>query len=59
MSDRMEWKLLRIQKKIKQTEIAEYLKCSSTLISLYENDKGQMSPERIKRYQQFIGESNK
>ncbi|WP_136606450.1 helix-turn-helix domain-containing protein [Paenibacillus dokdonensis] len=58
MSERMEWKIKRIQRNIKQIDVAAYLKCSSTLISLYENNKGEMSPERINRYKQFIEGNN-
>lgn len=54
MSDRMEWKIKRIQNKIKQNEIAVYLNCSSTLISLYENNKGEMSKYRIDKYKGYI-----
>ncbi|KOP64102.1 hypothetical protein AMS62_01725 [Bacillus sp. FJAT-18019] len=58
MSERMEWKIKRIQRNIKQLDVAAHLKCSSTLISLYENNKGEMSPEFIARYQQFIESNN-
>ena len=54
MSDRMEWKIKRIQQKIKQIDVASHLNCSSTLISLYENDKGSMSQLMINKYEQFI-----
>ncbi|QOS80167.1 helix-turn-helix transcriptional regulator [Paenibacillus sp. JNUCC31] len=58
MSERMDWKIKRIQHNIKQIDVTEHLKCSSTLISLYENNKGEMSPERIERYKQFIEGNN-
>lgn len=58
MSERMEWKIKRIQRNIKQIDVATHLKCSSTLISLYENNKGEMSPEFIARYKQFIESNN-
>lgn len=52
--ERMEWKIKRIQQQIKQNTIAAHLNCSSTLISLYENNKGDMSEYRINQYKQFI-----
>lgn len=54
MNERMEWKIKRIQRGIKQNDVAKHLNCSSTLLSLYENDKGEMSEERIKHYKQYI-----
>lgn len=54
MNDRMEWKIKRIQRQIKQNSVATHLNCSSTLISLYENGKGDMSQHRINKYKQFI-----
>lgn len=56
MNERMEYKIKRIQRGIKQNDVAKHLNCSSTLLSLFENDRGQMSNERIKQYKQFIDE---
>lgn len=58
MSERMEWKIKRIQRNIKQIDVAAYLNCSNTLVSLYENEKSDMSPERIKQYKLFIESNN-
>ncbi|MEK3877166.1 XRE family transcriptional regulator [Paenibacillus sp. FSL M7-0420] len=54
MNDRMEWKIKRIQQQIKQNIVAAHIGCSSTLISLYENNKGEMSEYRVKQYKNFI-----
>jgi uncharacterized protein YqhQ len=56
MSDRMSWKLQRIQKKIKIRQLQDYLKCTHALISMYENEKCEMSPEKVRKYKQYIEE---
>lgn len=52
--DKTELFLLRRSKKIKLRQIADYLNCSVSLISRYENGKRQMSDEKVKKYKEFI-----
>lgn len=56
MSQRFEWKIKRMAKKIKQSEIAKYLNCSQTLVSFYENEKMDMDQSKVRQYKQFIEE---
>jgi transcriptional regulator with XRE-family HTH domain len=58
MSDRMAWKIKRIQQNIKQITVASFLNCSSTLLSLYENDKSDMSADKVTRYKNYIQGNN-
>lgn len=46
--------LQRRRKKITLKELAVACDCSIGLISLYENHKANMSPEKIKKYQEYI-----
>lgn len=46
--------IMRRQKRIKLKQLAAHLNCSIALISLYENDKSQMSYEKVQKYKSFI-----
>ncbi|SDC80612.1 Helix-turn-helix domain-containing protein [Terribacillus halophilus] len=46
--------LKRRQKKIKHRQLAEYLKCSQSLISRYETGDCSMSDSKIEKYKEFI-----
>lgn len=50
----MEVFLMRRQKKIKLSQIAEYIGCSVALLSKYENNKVAMDLVKVKKYNQFI-----
>lgn len=51
----MNYKLLRISKKIKVKDVAEYVGCSSSTISRYENeDDYQIKAEKVEKYKYFI-----
>lgn len=55
MEDLMKYKLLRISKGIKLSgEIADYVGCKYTLLSMYEHDKTPMTQDKIQRYKFFI-----
>ncbi len=51
---RMELKLLRIEKGIKQKDIAETLNCSASLISQFEKNKRDMATELKEQYESII-----
>lgn len=51
---RMDYKLLRIQKEIKQYIVAQHLGCSNTLVCRYEKGKESMSASKVNMYQNFI-----
>jgi len=46
--------LMRRTKKIKLREIADFIKCSQALISLYERDRANMDVRKVKKYENFI-----
>jgi len=52
--NRMELKLLRIEKGIKQKDIAEELNCSASLISQFEKNKRDMTMDFKQRYESII-----
>lgn len=54
MDDRDYYFLLRKKKKIRLKEIAQELGCSIALISFYENEKCNMSDDKILKYQRII-----
>lgn len=56
MDDRDYYFLQRKKKGIRLKEIAEKLGCSIALISFYENEKCNMSDDKILKYQQIIKE---
>lgn len=49
-----EYLILRRRKGIDQTELAQYLKCSQSLISRYEKGNSGMSQKKIELYRQYI-----
>ena len=46
--------LIRKQHKIRLRELAEHLGCTMAHISRWENDKGNMNPEKIQKYYKYI-----
>lgn len=54
-NDSKAWKLERISKGIKLSGALEkYVGVSKSMISMHENDKAQLAPERVERYKSFI-----
>ena len=51
---RFEWKIERMKKKIVLQEIADYLGCSRSLISQFENGKRGMNSNRVEGYKEYI-----
>lgn len=56
MNGKEKYFMLRRKKRIKLKQIADFLNCSITLISRYENDDVNMSKEKIEGYKNFIDE---
>lgn len=56
MTEHILYFLKRREKRITQTELADYLKCSQALISKFESGMGSMSQEKINQYRQYIDE---
>lgn len=54
--DGMEYKLKRIGLGLKQKDIAQKLKCSATLISLFENGKRDLPKRLEQNYKRFFSE---
>lgn len=54
--NRMDWKLKRISKGIKQNKIAELLFVSGALISQFENNKSDMNSHLIEQYKAIISD---
>lgn len=52
--NRFEWKVERMKKKITIEEIADYIGCSGSLISLYENNKRGMKWDKVEGYKEYI-----
>ncbi|WP_322922139.1 helix-turn-helix transcriptional regulator [Paenibacillus campi] len=52
--NRMEWKLKRISKGIKQKELAKQLQVSAALLSQFEQHKTNMNDDLIAKYQRII-----
>jgi len=46
--------IMRRRKKITLKQISEACECSIALLSLYENDKANMSPNKVATYKKFI-----
>ncbi len=46
--------LKRRKKKITAKEIAQYIKCSASLISRYETGDCGMMPDKVKAYREYI-----
>lgn len=58
LSEKEYWRTLRKQKRIKLRQIAEELHVSIPFISMYENDKCDMSDKYINIYKNFITKGN-
>jgi len=54
MNIKDEYLIKRRKKNIDQTELAEYLNCSQSLISRYEKGSSGMSKEKIEKYREYI-----
>ncbi|QDH19788.1 helix-turn-helix domain-containing protein [Saccharibacillus brassicae] len=52
--EKMDYKLKRISKGIKQKDIAKELQVSAALVSYFENDKREMTPTTIQHYKSMI-----
>lgn len=52
--NRFHWKMKRIAKKITLKEIADEIGCSIALVSKYENEKRNMSSDKVKQYEEYI-----
>lgn len=48
--------IMRKRKKIKLKEVAQYVGCSISLLSRYENMSVCMDKEKILKYEQFINQ---
>lgn len=55
----MQWKLLRISKKITLTEIAKTMKVSVSYLSQFESGKLQLSHKHMEIYCNYITVTNK
>ncbi|MGM7635496.1 helix-turn-helix domain-containing protein [Bacillus sp. Hm123] len=54
MTEKEEYLLKRRRKNIRLVQLASVLGCSHALISMYENNKSNMSQERINKYKNYI-----
>lgn len=54
MSEKDSYILKRRKQKIRLIHIAEYLGCSPSLLSKYENDLVDMSADKVAKYKQYI-----
>ena len=52
--DKVKYFLMRRQKKIRLKEIAEYIGCSVSLLSIYENNQIDMDSDKERKYIEFI-----
>lgn len=52
--EKVKYFLMRKQKKIRLKEIAEYIGCSISLLSMYENNQLDIDPEKERKYVEFI-----
>lgn len=52
----IDYKFWRIRNKVKLKRIADYIGCSTSLLSLYENDKANMEHFKKQKYDNFIRE---
>jgi transcriptional regulator with XRE-family HTH domain len=52
--ERMKFKLLRISKGIKLKELSGVLGVTGNMVTMHETSKGNLSPERLKKYQEYI-----
>jgi transcriptional regulator with XRE-family HTH domain len=54
MSIMDEYRSKRLMKRIRKKDLAGLLACSIGLISNWENSRGRMSDEKIKKYMEYI-----
>lgn len=54
MSEKEEFRLLRLKKRITLTELAEYIKCSRCHIGNYENRRANMDYKKVRKYKKYI-----
>lgn len=54
LTDRQYYAINRKMKKIKLKEIADVLKCSIPLLSMYESNRTNMNDHNVTRYRQII-----
>jgi len=54
MLEREQYMLKRRAKGITQTEIANLIKCSQSLISQYERGTAKMSLDKLRKYKEYI-----
>jgi predicted transcriptional regulator len=51
---RLYYTMQRKRKHIKLKEVAEYIQCSKSLISMYENSQANLSPDKERKYIEYI-----
>jgi transcriptional regulator with XRE-family HTH domain len=52
--DKIKYFLMRRQKKIRLKEVAKYVGCSVSLLSMFENNQVDMPVEKVQKYIEFI-----
>ncbi len=52
--DKVKYFLMRRQKKIRLKEVAKYVGCSVSLLSMFENNQVDMPAEKVQKYIEFI-----
>ncbi|MBP1935027.1 helix-turn-helix domain-containing protein [Ammoniphilus resinae] len=57
-NDREYYWMLRKRKKIKLREIAAFIGVTVSHLSMYENEKSNLSPEREQAYRKYISDNN-
>lgn len=53
-----DWKIERMKKGIKLKEIADYLNCSISLLSRFENEKIKIAADKVADYKYYIKNKN-
>ncbi|WP_234404918.1 helix-turn-helix domain-containing protein [Paenibacillus bouchesdurhonensis] len=54
INERESYTAVRRRKKITLREIAEYIGCSVSLISQYENGSNRILPDKVRKYKRYI-----
>lgn len=54
MSEREEYRILRLHKRIKLCELGKYIKCTGSHIGNYENGRVNMSYKKVRKYRKYI-----
>lgn len=54
MTDKDLYVIKRRKQKIRLISIAEYINCSPSLLSKYENDLVDMSEDKVSKYKEYI-----